>query len=114
MSKPSEAKITGWSDGHRVWFASTWDGVLLARKYAEYGVNMKIADHRPDAYGRILVSLGDGTPERIAKAHLRLTPPPGESGAREKAKETKAPVRKEAIDPALGTETTIFDHLERA
>jgi len=102
-------KIVGWTAGHRVWFANTWDGAVLARRYAEYGVGMVVADEAPDPYGRILVTLGDGTPERIAKDHLRLTPPPGTDSRRVKPKVAKPKVRKEAIDPAFGEELDLLD-----
>lgn len=115
MSKPSEAKITGWSKDHPCWFASTFDGARLARRHGENARGMTLVRHGSAQFGaHWLVRFADGTEEYVAQAHLRLTPPPGHGNERVKAKEVKPKVRKEAIDPALGTETTIFDHLEEA
>lgn len=110
MSKPSEAKITGWSTGHPVWFAQTFDGARLARRHGENAKGMTLVWRGSAQFGaHWLVRFADGAEEYVAQAHLRLTAPPGESGAREKAKETKARVRKEAIDPALGVELSLLD-----
>lgn len=106
-------RLKGFVTGKRVWLAEhTFEGALLAKRYAEYNVNLRIADHRPDAWGRLFVTLGDGSQVRIRKDLLRLTPPPGTTVKRETVKETKAKPRKEAVDPKFGTETTVFDALE--
>lgn len=102
-----EAK-TGFVVGKRVWLASDWDGNLLTKRFGRYGATLTLASTKPDAYGRLLVTLADGTEYPVRKSLLRLTPPPSATGKTAKAKAPKEKPRKEAVDPALGEELPLF------
>lgn len=108
MPKSPEPKPgPGFCPGKRVWLADTFDGARLARQFGEYNRDLTVADGTMDEYGQIPVRLGDGTVVRIAVRHLRLRP-----SVERAAPKLKPVVRKEAIAPEKGTETTIFDFLE--
>lgn len=103
----------GFVVGKRVWVKSnTWDGALLAKTLGEANHDLVLVTAEPDAFGCLLVTLGNEARVPIRKDLLRLTPPPALSGKQEKAKAVKPKARKEAVAPEFGTETTIFDFLE--
>lgn len=98
----------GFAVGKTVWLKETFDGQRYAKTYGTSGV---LAAKDRDAFGCRQVCFGDFT-VNIPEEYLRLTPPRSLTGKGEKAKAAKPKERKEAIDPALGRETTIFDYLE--
>jgi len=107
----TDDKPQGFAPGKRVWLKDTWEGTVLARRLGEYADGMKVGPRgdKPDPYGRLEVSLGDGTPYPIRRDWLRLTPPPGLTQKRQSTKKSEPKPRKEAIDPEFGDELSLLD-----
>lgn len=118
MLSPSERepdKQPGFAVGKRVWFVRDFNAEVVRKRGGLAHVG-KITgkEHMTAAGMAVEVTDAAGAVHVVATRHLRLSAPKGLNAAREKAKETTPPVRKEAIKPEFGTETTIFDHLAEA
>lgn len=102
--------------GTRVWFRENPDAYTFAAANGIVSGGTVVGDEVVVGYNerRTPVRAADGREVMVPTVHLRSSPPRWLTNKERRKAPPKPRVRKEAIDPVYGVETTIFDHLAEA
>ncbi len=106
-------KQPGFAVGKRVWFAREFNAEVFRKRHGLlHAVTVTWHERMTETGKAVEVTDGAGVCELVPVRHLRLSAPKGHRQQREAPKAKAVRPRKEAVDPRLGYETTVFDHLE--